>query len=100
MFKIQTYLKKEWLSDSNSWLAKAPPEPTQFMCIHCNGTKPLRLSNMGIQAFKSHAESPNTQVSDLQFKSKIRILFFFFKKKSLGGAVGWALACESICFCC
>ena len=38
---------------------------------------------MGIQAFKSHAESPNTQVSDLQFKSKIRILFFSSKRKAL-----------------
>ena len=61
MSNEQTFFQEIWLSDNRfkGWLEPVAQNNSQARCIRCKKT--FGLSNMGVQAVKSHSEGKKTQ---------------------------------------
>jgi len=52
----QTYFDEKWMKDGHfDWLDGCDNDRTAFKCLLC--CKVLKLSNMGIEAVKSHSQN-------------------------------------------
>ena len=79
-----TYFQEQWLNANlfpqfQPWLAKHPDSNRQFRCKFCGADK--KLSNMGVRAIMSHAESEKHK-STVKNRGKEAFLFQNLNKQT------------------